>query len=232
MIVPPIQPEWALFLDVDGTLLDIAPTPDSVVVPPDLVAALERVQRRLDGALILVSGRPIAQLDALFAPLRLPTAGEHGAEWRAGSAITAETPITPALREAVAAMATDFADVLVEPKRMGIALHYRAAPHLGPQLGQRLNAIMASHGNAELLAGHMVWEVRPRGVNKGVAVRRFMETRFAGRMPVFVGDDRTDADGFQAATELGGLALPVGDLHVVRWGRAFADPGAVRAWLG
>lgn len=233
MTAPAIQPDWALFLDVDGTLLDIAPTPDSVVVPPDLVAALTRLYHHLGGALALVSGRPIAQLDELFAPLRLPAAGEHGAEWRpdADADTSEEAPLAAPLLAAIEALANDFPRARIEPKRAAIALHYRAAPELGPAVETRLRALLMDHPQVELLGGRMVWEVRPRGVDKGVAVHRFMATRFAGRVPVFVGDDRTDADGFAAAVALGGLALPVGDLHRARWGSAFAAPEYVRAWL-
>ncbi|HYV88235.1 MAG TPA: trehalose-phosphatase [Candidatus Polarisedimenticolia bacterium] len=227
----------ALFLDVDGTLLDIAPTPATVRVPANLTRSLDAVAASLDGALALVSGRLIDDLDRLFRPLRLPSAGLHGAEIRRSARGDIEyldcAPIAPALREAINGIVEAHRGVRLEDKGHALALHYRARPAAGPLLGQALRRLIAECGEGlSLLQGKMVLEVRDLRHSKASAVSAFMAVQpFAGRRPIFLGDDRTDEDGFTAVENKGGLALPVGRTHDSLREPAFASPSEVRDWL-
>lgn len=232
---PPPGSNWALFLDIDGTLLDIAETPDQVWVPPALRNDLDVVAGQLGGALALISGRPVSEIDRLFDPLKLPASGQHGGEWRPtpqqATEVIAGQTVPQHLREVADRLLHQYAGVVVEQKSHAIAVHYRHAPDVGPELGARLAEAMAGIEGLQLLSGRSVWEVKDSTQSKGTAVQRFM-TRpdFAGRLPVFVGDDTTDLDGFLAVEALGGLALPVGPL--ARGGKpGFAGPDAVRSWL-
>ncbi|MBV8566136.1 MAG: trehalose-phosphatase [Methylobacteriaceae bacterium] len=225
-----------LFLDVDGTLLDIAARPGDVVVPPSLVEDLHTAERRLGGALALVSGRSIEDLDTLFAPLRLRATGVHGAEIR----FSPDEPIlhdeAAALPEeiwrAVRRVAAGFPGVILENKRYSFGVHYRSAPHVAPALEGALRSAVAAPWDLILLPGHCVFEVKRAAHDKGRAIGRFMEQGpFAGRRPIFAGDDTTDRPGFAAVRARGGLAYSVGqDLPCVTG--SFAAPAAVRAWLG
>jgi trehalose 6-phosphate phosphatase len=232
---PPPGRHWALFLDIDGTLLDFADRPDRVAVPAGLRDHLAAAAGRLDGALALVSGRPLADIDRLFDPLRLPASGQHGGEWRrtAGAApeLTAGAEIPAALRGLADDLARRHRGLVVEQKSHALALHYRHAPELGPALGADLAAALEGCAGLMLMPGRLVWEIKDAGQSKGTAVDRFMAMPgFVGRHPVFIGDDRTDEDGFRAVAARGGLALPVGRL--ARPGLpGFADAAAVRAWL-
>lgn len=232
----PVRPaDCALFLDVDGTLLEIAPTPDDVVVPPRLVALLDRLHRALAGAVALVSGRAIDRIDALFAPLSMPAAGQHGAQLRL-TTMDSFTSATPAsVLSDLYRRLIEFADahpgVVVEAKGLSIAAHYRQQPQgrdaLAALLAERLTAMGPGW---QLLPGKMVFEVKPRHITKGTAVEWFMRRPpFAGRTPIFVGDDVTDEDGFAAALRLGGASASVGERIAGRAG--FADPAALHAWL-
>ncbi|MGE0726273.1 MAG: trehalose-phosphatase [Alphaproteobacteria bacterium] len=233
----PLDRAWALFLDVDGTLLDIAERPDEVRVPSRLIDDLARLAERLGGALALVSGRPVASLDALFAPLVLPAAGQHGAEIRMKS--HSEVSVTPpvaalaGVADGVLALARRWPGVTVEDKGNAVAVHYRLAPAAREPIAAALRRIADRLGHeVELLDGKMVFELRERGVTKGSAVRAFMaHPPFAGRCPVFIGDDVTDEDGFRAVEAAGGIALPVGAHAGAPRRPAFADPAAVRSWL-
>jgi len=229
-------PTDALLLDLDGTLLDIAPRPEAVVVPPGLPATLEAVRARLDGALALVSGRPIAELDRLLAPLRTAAAGVHGAELRRRPDGPIERLGTPSLLDPVRRLlaATPLPEaVTVEDKEVAIALHWRRAAEPPVALIAELEArVAASDGSLEAIFGKAVLELRPAGLDKGRAVAALLaEPPFAGRRPIFVGDDRTDEDAFRAVERVGGLALPVGPTPPGGRPAVFAGPGAVRAWL-
>jgi trehalose 6-phosphate phosphatase len=232
---PPPGPDWALFLDIDGTLLDMAERPDAVVVPQGLRDHLAAAAAGLAGALALVSGRPISDIDRLFDPLRLPASGQHGGEWRpaAGAVpeLTAGAEIPAALRRLADDLGRRHPGMVIEQKTHALALHYRHAPDLGPALGAELAAALEGCAGLMLMPGRLVWEIKDAAQSKGTAVERFMAVpAFAGRRPVFIGDDRTDEDGFRAAEALGGLALPVGRL--ARSGLpGFADAAAVRGWL-
>ena len=221
----------SLFLDVDGTLLDIAATPELVVVPGELSATLSRLSDLLGGALALVSGRPIVQLDQLFAPLRVPAAGEHGAELRCG----ADQPIVAgpppaALAHLAARLASStlgMRGVRIEQKRAGVVVHYRQAPEQQERLRVLVDAAVAEHlADVHVMPGKMVLEVKERAHSKGRAV-----VAFAGHPPLFIGDDATDRDGFAAARRFGGCAAAVGPDHADAADWSFASPAAVRAWL-
>jgi trehalose 6-phosphate phosphatase len=227
--VPAIEAGWALFLDLDGTLLDIAPSPDAVRVPPGLVDTLALVAQRLDGALAIVSGRARETIDALLAPLRPPGGFGHGAEIRdaAGRRIGRDAPCPPPRwHAALARFAAAHPGLLLEAKPHGLALHYRAVPEQRDAVRSAMLALLEEDdAGFDLLPAHMAFEFRPRVASKGRAVDALMATRpFAGRRPVFVGDDVTDEEGMEAARALGGLGLHVG--------RDFTrGPAEVRAWL-
>ncbi|MEP9376462.1 trehalose-phosphatase [Aquabacter sp. CN5-332] len=207
--------DTAFFFDVDGTLIDIAPHPDAVEVPSYLIDDLERLLAAASGALALVSGREAANIDALFQPLQLAVSGVHGAQMRLtprGELIEVSHPLDGTLRHALSALASRFDGVLVEDKGASVALHYRNSPSLAPELEAEIARIIAVDSrNLTVLPGRMVFEVKRRGHDKGAAVRVFMaEPPFAGRTPVFLGDDVTDEAGFAAVREMGGIAISVG----------------------
>jgi trehalose 6-phosphate phosphatase len=235
--LPGIRQNWAMFLDVDGTLLDFAETPDQVVVPPDLIDTLGSLYGHLGGAIALVSGRPIADLDRLFKPLRLPAAGQHGAELREtahGEAIKAPPPacLTAVIAE-LHRFAASRPGILVEDKNASVAVHYRMAPQYRDQIEAFTRAAVAANDEEmEMLEAVMAFDVKPRSVNKGLAVAWFMQrTPFYGRVPVFVGDDLTDEYGFAAAQSHGGYAIQVGTSRprVAPW--HIAAPADLRQWL-
>ncbi len=235
---PPLpQPNWALFLDIDGTLLDIADTPDRVHVPARLRDDLQTAARKLHGALALVSGRPISDIDRLFQPLQLAASGQHGSEWRplpgAAPQAVAEAPLPPGLHDAAARLGNLHPGIVVERKSHALAVHYRNAPDFGAEIGGRLAEAMAGYDGLMLLHGKAVWEIKDARQSKGTAVELFMQqAAFADRVAVFIGDDRTDEDGFHAVEARGGLAIPVGQLALKRGrGPAFSTPAQVRAWL-
>ncbi len=205
----------AFFFDVDGTLLDIADHPDGVVVPEGLGADLLRLRERAGGALALVSGRTIARLDAIFAPVRLIAAGAHGAEMRPSLEGDVEH-MTPALPAEITRAALDLAhalgDLLVEDKGASLAIHYRTRPSAKRELEQGLSSLARRAVEPlVVLPGHMVFELKPAGRDKGRAIDGLMQIApFTGRRPVFIGDDVTDEAGFAAVLRHGGLPISVG----------------------
>ncbi len=228
----------AILLDVDGTLLDIAPTPREVVVPPDLPETLARVRDRLDGALALVSGRMIAELDDFFAPLQLAAIGGHGAEMRPvadGPLITGRaTPLDAEFKQRLKDIAACHPGVLVEDKGYSLALHYRQVPKQGVALIHDVKHAHEAWGDQsiELLTGKAVLELKFAGFNKGTAVRQLMTyPPFAGRAPIFVGDDHTDEDAFKVMPEFNGQSMSVGR-KLPGIDKYFACPADVRHWLG
>ena len=225
----------ALLLDVDGTLVDIGPSPRDVQIGHDLPDSLVRLSQATDGALALVSGRPIADLDALFAPLKLPAVGGHGAELRVrgGETATSVAPLSPDLRRHLAAAAKLGPGIVIEDKGYSLALHYRQAPQQEDRLRSHIAAGRATHPNEaiEVLPGKAVLEVKRPDVNKGDGVRELMRRPpFAGRMPVFVGDDVTDESVFAILGELGGKGFSVGR-HFAGLDGIFNSPVDVRAAL-
>ena len=222
----------ALLLDVDGTLIDIAPSPNEVHVSSDLQQSLARLLQLTGGALALVSGRPIADLDRLFAPLMLPAIGGHGAEMRRhGLEVTHwADPLPPDLRRQLAGAATPGSGIIVEDKGYSLALHYRNEPQQEPRLRAHIAAGRAAFpGEAtEVLPGKAMLEVKRPNVNKGDGVRALMrQAPFAGRMPVFIGDDVTDESVFAALPELGGKGFSV-SRHFAGLTGIFESPMHVR----
>jgi trehalose 6-phosphate phosphatase len=226
--LPVRREDLALFLDLDGTLLDIAATPSAVVVPGDLVADLTALFDALDGALAIVSGRDLGEIDALLSPLRLPAAGGHGATIRlpGGEREEVVTQVPETWIDSLLKLQFSRPGVLIERKKHGVVAHFRNAPAEAALVLQTAQGLVSEDPERfELLGGKMVIEIRPRGISKGRAVHAFMPvTPFRGRMPVFVGDDETDEEGFEAAVQLGGVGL-----HVAR---SFGgEPQHVRNWL-
>jgi trehalose 6-phosphate phosphatase len=226
----------ALFLDVDGTLVEIDPHPDQVVADVSLRERLAGLAERMDGAVALVSGRTIAALDRIFAPLGLSAAGGHGAEVRvANGAIEPATQLKlpAAVQAALGEFAARHEGLLFEPKPGGATLHYRRAPDLENECRALLQHLLAGLGpDYRLIDGKMVLELIPVAASKGEAVRILMQRApFAGRRPVFVGDDVTDEDGFRAVNALGGLSIRVGTLDGSDARHALPDIAAVLRWL-
>ncbi|MCW5695144.1 MAG: trehalose-phosphatase [Bauldia sp.] len=228
---------WAFFIDIDGTLIDIAPTPEAVFVPPWLPAALERLTERLGGALALVSGRAIAGIDDLLAPARLAAAGLHGDELRFPGEAVETQPAPPALarlRPRLAALVAGWPGAFFEDKGSAIAVHYRGNPEAGPAIIAAIDGMIADFAS-ELSAqpGKMVVEIKPARAGKDKAVRALMaRPPFLGRRPLVLGDDFTDETMFRAANDLGGVAIRVG--HGDRPTEAayhLPDPQAVREWI-
>ncbi|MGY3265881.1 trehalose 6-phosphate phosphatase [Lysobacter sp. HA35] len=232
---PPVQSDWALFLDVDGCLLDFADDPNDVHVPDGLGDALRRLSQALQGALALVSGRRIAQLDTLFPDLRVPAAGLHGLELREDIHVATPLDIPPELarvREAAEQIADAHPGARVEDKGVALALHWRAAPNARSALEAIAASALSHLPGYRLQHGNCVVELRPAQADKGEAVRRLMAiSAFAGRTPVFAGDDLTDEDGFAAANHLGGLSVRVGDRQPSLATHTLADTNALRGWI-
>jgi trehalose 6-phosphate phosphatase len=226
---PEIERHWALFLDLDGTLLDIAVAPDKVIIPPGLIDALARVGAALDGALAVVSGRRLADIDRMLSPLQVPVAAEHGAVVRLPSGVVDSlSPVRrppPQWAAQLCEAMRDWYGILVEEKTYSIAIHYRLAPHRMRAVKELATSLVRSDPRFELLAAKQAFEVRPKGVTKGRAVQMLIETEpFRARQPVFVGDDVTDEDGMEAAARFGGFGLNVGAVFG-------GKPPAVRDWL-
>lgn len=225
--------DWALFLDVDGTLLDLAPAPDQVHVPGELVDDLRRLHEALDGALALVSGRPLEALDALFAPLRLPAIGLHGLQQRDGQLIEREIPHElPTVLAGARELAAKFPGTLVEDKGITLALHWRNEPDAEDPFLQLASWALTLLPGYRLQPGHDVIELRPDGHDKGDAIAAMLSRPpFEGRMPAFIGDDLTDEHGFDAVNARRGLTVLVGERSPSAAIYGLHDPTAVRAWL-
>jgi trehalose 6-phosphate phosphatase len=227
----------ALLLDVDGTLLDIAKTPDGVVVPSSLRATLQDLLTLTGGAVALVSGRTIDTLDGLFRPLKLPCIGAHGAEMRLrpDGAVTKRHPpeISEAIRERLYALSALDPRLLVEDKLHSIAVHYRLALHHESFLEKEIAAAVADEpgDEIEVLPGKAVIEIKPSRFNKGTAVLDLMGLApFPGRKPLFIGDDVTDEAVFAILPQLGGLGFSVGRDMPGAHG-VIPSPEHVRTWL-
>ena len=211
---PPWPPEPAVFLDLDGTLIEIAAHPDAVERSIRLDALLTRLPRVTANAVAIVSGRTLADLDRLLAPHRLPMAGIHGMERRRADGNVIRAPVAldwmQGTRDAMVRFVAAHPGLLLENKGASLALHYRSRPELEDAV-QQFVADLDIPAAAERLQGRKVMEVKPRQMNKGTAIRAFMsEPPFAGRTPVFAGDDVTDESGFIAVNELGGVSVKVG----------------------
>ena len=226
---PPASSQWAYFLDLDGTLLELAETPDAVVVPPLLLPALESLARDTGGAVALVSGRALERVDALLAPFVLPVAGQHGHERRDAKGVVhgaeMSAHVMTALKSALEALTKTELRLLLEHKGASLALHYRALPQAGPRLKSALTQLAARYPDeVALLEGKFVLELKPKEASKDRAIAAFLDERpFAGRRPVFVGDDITDEDGFRVVNAAGGVTI-----RIARAGEDSARPTAAR----
>src|SRR5450432_1970134 len=235
-LVPHLS-ETAILLDIDGTLLDLAPTPREVWVPPGLAKTLGRLLVRTSGALALVSGRSLNDIDLIFAPMQFPAIGGHGAEMRIPgeneAVATHAPPMDKELKLRLAAIARLSPGILLEDKGYSLALHYRLAPHAEKAIDAAVSLIRADLPNApiEVLPGKCVCEIKHSGFNKATGVRELMTHEpFRGRRPVFIGDDVTDESVFAIMPDLDGLAFSVGRrAHGVAG--HFDEPRDVREWL-
>jgi len=228
---PPARVDWALFLDFDGTIVDFAPRPDEVRPSPELIPALGRTAEFLGRSLAVVTGRPIAEIDHWLDGSVAAVAGVHGAERRSvdgrrSSAPDAAPPPseTERARSRLAEVAAANEGVFFEDKGCTFALHFRSAPGARTVCTDAVNRLESP--GFEVLGGSAVVELRPRGVHKGTAIAAFMaEPPFAGRTPVFVGDDVTDEDGFRAVNEMGGISILAGPLRPTAARYRLADVG-------
>lgn len=226
----------ALFLDVDGTVLDIAPTPDQVVVPPGLVGLLERVREGLDGAFAILTGRQLGEIDELLAPAKFMGAGVHGAEMRlapGGPIERVATALPETLAQNLIALSSQFPGIIAEPKGPGFAVHYRQVPELKTIVHDEIKLLLSQYPDELVLCpGRKLFEVIPAGLSKGSALVTLASTPvFAGRKPIMVGDDVGDEPALAAADRLGGSGLRVAGEHFGRTNVDLAGPAGVIDWL-
>lgn len=227
---------WAYFFDIDGTLVDIVESPQGVRIDRDLLRLIEELYRSAEGAVALISGRSISDIDRLFPDVRLPVAGQHGVERRDIHGRVFHHPFAFApldrLRDRIAQAVARNPGLLLEDKGLSLALHYRRAPHLGGFVHRLMRSLQKQMGPEYCLqSGKRVVELKPAGSDKGYAIGEFMrEPTFRERTPVFVGDDMTDEYGFEMVNRLGGHSVKVGPgPTVARW--RLPNVQAVRQWL-
>jgi trehalose 6-phosphate phosphatase len=229
-------PLLAIFTDFDGTLVEIAETPDAIEVPSELPDRIDQAIRDFDHAFAVITGRQISDIDR-YLPLHLPVAGAHGAQRRRADGSMEELDpeliaSADAIAQAVAPLVDANAGLILEPKDGAVALHYRLAPEMEQAAHLAMSEALLDHPGFTLVPGKMVLEARPTGFDKGQALRAFMqEEPFIGRTPVFIGDDRTDEDAFRAAQELGGIGIKLGPGETAARMR-IADVASVYALLG
>jgi trehalose 6-phosphate phosphatase len=230
MTPPELDRKSALFLDLDGTLLEIAATPESVVVPPALPELLAHLHHQLAGAVAIVSGRPLGQIDSLLAPFRASAAGEHGVSLRFSDGTLEELPVGVAVpdawRDALEHDVQRWPGVRIETKPHGLAVHYRLAPEREAEVWEVVRKLVpADHPWFRLIPAREAVEIGLRAASKGDAVERLMaHAPFHGRKPIFIGDDFTDEAGMSMARRFGGAGLRVAEVFG-------GDPAQVRAWL-
>lgn len=213
--LPAAPQEIALFLDFDGTLVEIAPSPDEVRLDRRVPPALDALRSSLGGALALVSGRPVSFLDATLEPYRFDAAGLHGAQIRLDGQIRSQSAVPEEMRGALRDLvrfANSHVGIIVEDKRISAALHWRLAPQLKDEALDLMRTVAARMGpGIRLQEGKSVAELVPAEASKGTAIAQLMqEAPYAGRLPVFIGDDITDEHGFEAVNALGGLSIRIG----------------------
>lgn len=235
--LPPLSPDgrYAFFFDVDGTLAAIQSRPEEVFIPDSVKASLSRLAKQSDGALALVSGRPVSELDALVAPLRFPLAGVHGAERRDASGHIERLSLPDDVAASLSSLLSDavakMPDTQLETKGMAFALHYRRAPHYQQDILALAEEMTRRFPQLTLQPGKCVVELKPQGVNKGAAISVFMQQApFAGRTPVFLGDDLTDEAGFDAVNALDGITIKIGEGSTSA-GYRLPDVASVYHWL-
>ncbi|GAB3628752.1 trehalose-phosphatase [Pandoraea terrae] len=229
----------AFFFDLDGTLADLAPTPDEVRLQPDTACALAALAKHSGRAMAVISGRAIVDVDHILAPLVVAVAGLHGAEIRNAAGVVthsasrmADTAQVADMAAVLQALIDQHPGLLMENKGSALALHYRGAPELANVVRDTMRALADQHAHAfALQPGKLVFELRPRGVSKGGAIVTLMgEAPFAGRTPLFVGDDLTDETGFARVNEAGGITIKIGDGQTCARHR-LPSPGALTTWL-
>ena len=235
--VPPLSPagRYAFFFDVDGTLAAIQSRPDEVFIPEPTLIHLQRLAELTDGAVALVSGRPMSELDALVSPLRLPLAGVHGAERRDAAGHTERLSLPENVAESLSSLLSEamagLPDTQLETKGMAFALHYRRAEHFQQKVLALAEAMVERFPMLTLQPGKCVVEIKPKGVNKGAAIAAFMQQApFTGRTPVFLGDDLTDEAAFIAVNAMEGITVKVGEGQTDAAYR-LPDVDAVYHWL-
>ena len=226
----------ALFLDVDGTLLEMAPVPEKVRVPSGLAPLLERLATGFGGALAIITGRQIAEADALLDPVKLTAAGVHGAELRLSpdGIIESRNPTLPAeLVAQLVALEAKMPGIRAESKGPGFAMHYRVVPHVRDQLEEAIRAVLVDYASTVVLSrGRKIFEIIPIGNSKGMALTRIAALpAFRGRKPVMIGDDVGDEAAFAAAVRLGGSALRVAGEHFGRDAANLDGPADVHRLL-
>ena len=234
--LPAANPDWAFFLDVDGTLLEIADQPSAVRVDLELLDLIGKLSRSSGGALALVSGRSISDLEGLLGARRMPLAGQHGLERRDAAGrlwIHAAPPGAKCtIKEALAPVLARHPGLLLEDKGLTLALHYRQAPHLAAYAHRLMARVVQEAGDGlELQKGKRVIEIKPAGIDKGTAVAEYLaESPFRGRHPVFIGDDLNDEHGFAEVNRVGGISIKVGPgTSCARY--RLPHVAAVRNWL-
>jgi trehalose 6-phosphate phosphatase len=233
--LPEARANWAFFLDIDGTLVGFADTPAEVAVDSVLKQTLDQLYTQTGGAVALISGRSIAQVDRLFAPLLFPTSGQHGAERRSPSGVlrhyAVRSPQIEAIKQRLVPLTVRHPRLVLEDKGLTLAVHYRRVPQLAGYLHRFLRRSVNSVPNLCLQPGNMVLEIKPAARDKGSTIMDFMaEKPYCGREPVFIGDDVTDEYGFSVINDLGGHSFKVGPGRTVAQWR-FRDHHAVRNWL-
>lgn len=232
-----ISASWALFLDIDGTLLEIAETPQGVRVPESLKRLLTHLSSHADGALALISGRSLADIDRLFAPLKFCASGVHGCERRDASGYVVKASIDAShlavVREELERFARQHQGLLIEDKSYGLAMHYRLAPHLEAAVHDLTRAACQRLGpDFVLQPGKCVFEIRPTACNKGAAIAAFMrQVPFVARTPIFIGDDVTDEAGFAVVNDLQGISIKVGEGPQTQARHRLAGVAEVLGWL-
>lgn len=236
---PPPVADWAYFLDFDGTLVDIAPRPEAIRVAVALPALLENIRYAAGGAVAVITGRTLADLDTYLHMPKLAASGVHGLERRGCDVIdlrerVAAKSALSRIRDCASGLQARYPALQVEDKGEAIAIHFRAEPERGAEIQQTMTrAAEEANGALSVLNGKMVVEVKPSAATKGAAVEAFLaQPVFAGRRPCFIGDDVTDEDGFRVCKALGGITIHVGaDLAETMADYRLPSPGAVHRWL-
>lgn len=240
--LPSFERNWAFFLDIDGTLCALEATPAQVAPDPETISLLQALLDHTGGAVALISGRRLTDIRRMFSPLRMPAAGQHGAERCDVLSQHFASPIADVHLETAAErlrpFIADHPELLLEHKGLTLALHYRAAPHLKQKAETAMMYAMENLASAyNVQAGKMVWELKPKQYDKGWAIEQFMRNPpFALRKPVFIGDDITDEFAFRTVNRIGGHSIKVttspelADATHANW--RLEDPRAVISWLG
>jgi trehalose 6-phosphate phosphatase len=232
--LPDIPPASAFFFDFDGTLAEIAPRPDLVSVEQEVRDVLQALALKYDGAVAIVTGRPLEAVDGFMAPIRLATAAEHGSIRRDSMGVVhfdeGNAEAVAAAHATLGPFVAAHPGLLLERKRSSIALHYRQRPELAKSCEEEVQEVVAKNPSLVILPGKMVFELKPKGVDKGEAVRSFLsEAPFKGRTPIFVGDDVTDEHAFEVVNALGGLSVKIDDGNTLAHFRT--DRKGLIAWL-